>query len=210
MPTKELLKTLVIAGIAFLILVLGTYLSYRHTKSRTPQIVLPGGVSYLGPTTTSTPQTAPTGKITVPDDTAWATWKGQRYPYAFSYPSSLSLGFFPNDPFDAVTIFWGSTNPSENLLLRVEKRTPQQKNTRQYVENWWKQYAFTGLSTIEEFTTKEGLKGFRVGYKNSAGITPYEHVFLELPRKPELIIWMSQKLLEKPIFDRIVESLTWQ
>lgn len=207
---KDLPKTLAIAAFAFFLLVSATYLSYRHAKTRTPQIVLPGGISYLGPTTTPTTQPAITGKIPVSADATWATWKGQKYPYSFSYPSSLSLGFFPNDPFDAVTIFWNDTNPSENLLVRVEKRTAKEKNTRLYVENWWKQYNFSGVSTVEEFTTKQGLKGFRAKYNNSSGNVPNEHVFLEVPNKPELVIWMSQKLLEKPIFDRIVDSLTWQ
>lgn len=216
MSPKELQKTLVIAGGAFLVLVSATYLSYRQSKSRTPQIVLPGGVSYLGLSETPVPKPV-SGKIAVPNDAIWDTWKGKKYPYSFSYPTSLSLGFFPNDPFDAVTIFWGNTNPQENLLLRVENLSADPKNKqyvkgskRTYVENWWKQYSFTGISTIEEFTTTHGLKGYRVGYKDSSGKTPYEHVFLEVPGKPELVVWLSQKLLEKPIFDKVVESLTWR
>ncbi|MBI3577107.1 hypothetical protein HY086_03675 [Candidatus Gottesmanbacteria bacterium] len=202
----ELQKTLVTAGVAFLILVSATYLSYQHTKSRTPQIILPGGVSYLGPSTTPAPRATATGKIPVPDTASWATWKGQRYPYAFSYPSSLSLGFFPNDPFDAVTIFWKDTNPQENLLLRVEQAKGPK---RTYVENWWKQYNYAGIASVEEFTTTQGLKGYRAGFKDQTGNVAYEQVFLEVPGKPELIIWMSQKLLDKPIFDRIVDSLSW-
>jgi hypothetical protein len=177
--------------------------------------VLPGGISYLGPSTTPAPKATATGKIPVPDSATWATWKGQRYSYSFSYPSSLSLGFFPNDPFDAVTIFWNNTNPQENLLVRVENLSADpnnkqyvNKSKRIYVENWWKQYAFTGVVSVEEFTTKEGLKAYRAGFKDQTGNVPYEQVFLEVPNKPELVIWMSQKLLEKSTFDRIVDSLS--
>lgn len=201
----ELQKTLGVAGIAFIVLVSATYLSYRHTKSRTPQIVLPGGISYLGPT----PKQMQSEKIPVPVDASWAPWKGQRYPYSFSYPSNLSLGFFPNDPFDAVTIFWGDTNPQENLLLRVETLSAGQSNKRAYVENWWKQYTYAGVASVEDFTTSQGLKAYRARYKDQTGSVPYEQVFLEVPGKPDLLIWMSQKLLEKPIFDRIVDSFIW-
>lgn len=209
MSPKELQKTLAVAGVAFLLLVSATYLSYRHTKSRTPQIVLPAGGTYLGPTPSLEKPASTAGKIPVPADAAWGTWTGKKFPYSFSYPTTLSLGFFPDDLFDAVTIFWNNTNPQENLLLRVEKPTAKEKNTRLYVENWWRQYAFTGVSTIEEFTTKQNLKGYRVGYKDSSGKIPYEHAFLEVPGKPELVIWMSQKLLDQSIFNRIVDSLIW-
>ncbi len=231
MPTqeissKELQKNLVVAGIAFLLLVSATYLSYRHTKSRTPQIVLPGGVTYLGPSSsqkrdgnvaTTTPPAASADTIPVPADTEWTTWSGKKYPYSFSYPKTLSLGFFPNDPFDATTIFWGDTNPQENLLLRVENLSADPNNKKYvkgaklaYVENWWKQYSFSGLSAVEEFTTREGLRGYRALYKEKSDKVPYEHIFLEVPGKSELVVWMSQKLLEKSIFDRIVDSLIWK
>ncbi len=219
---KELQKTILVAAIAFVILTCATYLSYRHTKSRTPQIILPGGVSYLGPSPSSQSSSGQkqsktiSDKIPIPDSVAWTTWKGQRYQYSFSYPSSLSLGLFPNDPFDAVTIFWGDTNPQENLLLRIEdlNSIPDMKDyinkpKRQYVEQWWKQYDYTGVASIKEITTKSGLKGFRARYTKSTGNSTFDNVFIPIPNKPNLILWTTGKFLQQSVFDRIVESITW-
>ncbi len=218
---KEIKTGILLAIGAFIILSTAVYGSYRHTKSRTPQIILPGGVTYLGPSPKENPASSATtqirtGRIPVPDNATWGTWKGQKYPYSFSYPTSLSLGFFPNDPYDAVTVFWQNTDPSANLLLRVEdlSQNPDTKKyltkpKRGYVENWWKQFTFTGVDVVAEFTTKIGLKGYRAIYKDSSGPLPYDQVFLEVPGKPELVVWMSQKLLETSVFNRIVDSLTW-
>ncbi len=226
MSPKELQQTLAVAAIAFIILISATYFSYRHTKSRTPQIILPGGVTYLGPSptgnatppkNTETAKPSAAGKIPVPDNATWSTWKGQKYPYSFSYPTSLSLGFFPNDPFDAVTVFWQNTNPSENLLLRVEDLSQNKdskeyinKTKREYVAYWWKQYAFTGIQSVKEFTTTTGYKGYRAQFTNQSGSPTPDQIFLEIPGNPNLVVWMNQKLLDLPVFDKIVDSFLWK
>ena len=73
--------------------------------------------------------------IPVPADDVWATNEGKQFPYSFSYPKTLSLGVFTDDPFDGVTIFYGNTSPQENLFFRVENLTTiNKKNT---LENPW-------------------------------------------------------------------------
>lgn len=224
---KEIQRGLFLAFVAFMLLSSAVYLSYRHTKSRTPQIILPGGVTYLGPpkenpappknTEPTQESSNSTGKIPVPDNASWSTWKGQKYPYSFSYPTSLSLGFFPNDPFDAVTIFWQNTNASENLLIRVEDLSQNNdskqyvnKSKREYIDYWWKQYAYTGIQSVKEFTTTTGFKGYRAEFTTQSGNPTPEQIFLEIPSKPNLVVWMNQKLLNLPVFDKIVNSFLWK
>ena len=196
-------------------------LAYLYSRPRVGTVVLPGGITYLGPTESATPvsrvkRQVSSEKISVPTDSALATQTGKKYPYSFLYPSSLSLGVFPNDPFDAVTIFWGDTNPQENLLLRVEninvcKESPCKaaRTLLAYVFDWWKDYTWKGVADISEFTNSKGLKGYRAKYLDSSGSSPFDHIFLEVPGRPELIIWMSGKMLEQGVFDKIVDSVTW-
>jgi len=189
-------------------------LAYLYSRPRVGTVVLPGGITYLGPTESATPvsrvkRQVSSEKISVPTDSALATQTGKKYPYSFLYPSSLSLGVFPNDPFDAVTIFWGDTNPQENLLLRVETLKDTKKSKKDYVLDWWKDYTWKGVSDITEFTNSKGLKGYRAKYLDSSGSSPFDHVFFEAPGRPELVIWLSGKMLEQGVFDKIVDSVTW-
>lgn len=207
-------------GIAFLVLTGIVFLAYLYSRPRPGGIVLPGGITYLGPSPTvketiSNKQETD-GKIPVPADVTWATQTGKKYPYSFLYPSSLSLGVFPNDPFDAVTIFWGDTNPQENLLFRVEnlkemkgKESYIKKPKKDYVLDWWKDYTWKGVADISEFKNSKGLKGYRAKYLDASGTSPFDHVFFEVPGRPDLVIWLSAKLLEQGVFDKIVDSVTW-
>ncbi len=209
----DLKQVLPVVGITFFVLVAIVILAYLYSRPRGGAIVLPGGVTYLGhsPTLPTTP-----GKISVPADATWDTQTGKKYPYSFLYPASLSLGVFPGDPFDAVTIFWGDTNPQENLLLRVEnlkemkgKEGYIKKSKKDYVLDWWKEYNWKGVSDVAAFTNSKGLTGYRAKYLDTSGSSPYDHVFFEVPGRPELVIWLSGKMLAQEVFDKIVESVTW-
>jgi len=206
-------KTLPLIGAVFFILLAIVSLAYQYSRPRTGAIVLPGGITYLGPSPTvketRDKRQETGGKISVPADATWATQTGKKYPYSFLYPSPLSLGVFPDDPFDAVTIFWGDTNPQENLLLRVETIKDKKKSKKDYVLDWWKDYTWKGVADISEFTNSKGLKGYRAKYLDSSGSSPFDHVFLEIPGRPELVIWMSGKMLPQGVFDKIVDSVTW-
>lgn len=211
------------AGIVFLILMGIVLLAYQYSRPRGGTIVLPGGITYLGPSptvnnqqSTNNKQQTTHGKIPVPADATWATQMGKKYPYSFLYPSTLSLGVFPDDPFDAVTIFWGDTNPQENLLVRIENlkvlpagRQDPKKSKKDYVRDWWKDYTWKGVADIAEFTNSKGLKGYRAKYLDASGTSPFDHVFFEVPGRPELVIWLSGKMLAQGVFDKIVDSVTW-
>lgn len=201
-----------IIGALLLFLVVG---SFFHAKNRTGTVVLPGGITYIGPTPTKQPTAATSdGKIPISESVAWVEKKGSVFPYTFEYPQSLSLGVFPNDPYDAVTIFYGDTDSNANIFFRVEnlttlKKTQYAGKTKEYANTWWKDYAWKRVASITPFTNSHGLSGYRAAYENDKGIVPYEHVFLDVPGHPNLVIWISGKLFSETVFNTLIDSVRW-
>lgn len=171
--------------------------SYASAKNKPGTVVLPGGITYLGPSP-STPST--------PSTPTWSSRTGTIYPYSFDYPSSMNLGVFPNDPSDAVTAFIEGTDSGSNIFFRIEtlKESPEA-----YAKNWWKQYNWKGVSKVSAFTNSKGLKGYRATYLDQNDKTPYDHVFFEIPGKKDRIIWLSGRLFSKEDFDTLIDSVNW-
>lgn len=201
-----------------IVLFVGVFWAYNTAKDREESIVLPGGITYLGPSPTQKTENREQrtdGKIPVPKDAKWVERKGQTLPYTFEYPETLSLGVFPNDPYDSVTVFYEGTDANANIFFRVDNlntlgKTHYIKNPEEYARNWWRDYAWNGVSGITTFTNKQGLTGYRASYLTSDNTTTYDHVFFEVPDRNDLIIWMSGKLFERDVFDRMVNSVTWK
>jgi len=211
--TPGILVPAAIISSILLIIFLGAFFS---AKNRTGTIVLPGGVTYLGPTPTITPNPTANGfTIPVPAGDSWTERKGATYPFSFSHPSTLSLGVFPNDPFDAVTAFYPGTDPNTNIFIRVEDLTKLKKTQyigkpKEYAADWWKDYSWKSVEEITAFTNATGLTGYRATYLDDRNMSPYDHVFFAVPGKPNLIIWMSGRLFEPAVFNRMVDSVSWQ
>ena len=214
-----------IIGIAIgisLILIIGVYMAFSRAKKQQGHVVLPGGVTYLGPSPTTTPKQPDihfslleASIIPVPNDATWTTHEGKLFPYTFSYPSPLSLGVFMNDPYDGVTIFYGNTSAQENLFFRVDNLTTLKKTEyigkpMEYAEHWYKDYTWSSVASVTAFTNTQGLKGYRAKYLDSTGKTPYDHVFFAVPGDTNLIIWISGKLFDQPTFEKLVDSVSWK
>ncbi len=195
------LRTFIPAVIVSIILFLGVLLAFQSAKSRPGTIVLPGGITYLGPTPTT-----PSAPIS-PRSLTWVTREGTIYPYSFDYPESMRLGVFPNDPTDSVTAFIDGTDANTNIFFRMETLKGKPMD---YAQNWWKQYSWKGVSSVTTFTNTNGLKGYRAAYINDNNQTPYDHVFFEVPGRKDLIIWISGKLFSQPDFDTLINSITWK
>ena len=213
-PTSRMLiPAMVISAVLFA----GAFMAFKSSQSQPGTIVLPGGITYLGPTPTTKPP-APLvidGKIPVPADATWTERNGALFPYSFSYPETLSLGVFPDDPFDAVTVFYPGTDSNANIFFRVDTLTKLNKKQfigkpSEYANTWWKEYAWKGVTSVTAFTNSRGLSGYRAKYKNEQGVTPYDHVFFEVPGSPDLIIWLSGRIFTPETFDRLVDSVSWK
>lgn len=212
----EIKKIGAIFIIGFVILSIVTIGSYLYAKQRTGTTVLPGGVTYLGPSPTPHPQSSGQTMISIPTNATWVPNPGKIFPYTFMYPNTLSLGVFPGDPFDSVTLYWGNTNAQENMFLRVEDLNKLKdmnvyinKSKKEYANIWWKQYNWKGVASVDSFTNSKGMKGYRAKYVNDKGQTPFDNIFFEIPKRAELVVWMGSRLLDNVTFDKMVESFYW-
>jgi hypothetical protein len=212
--------------LALLILTGITISAYRYAKSRTGTTVLPGGTTYLGPDRSSPvaeqqptqPPSLPT-KFTVNADTLWKDQHGKVFAYTISVPTTLSLVTFPNDITDSIAISWGNSLPQNNILLRVSDLNKTEPDMAKYINqpkieyarNWWRQWGgYKGLNSLEAFTNSKGMKGYKVKYLNSAGESPNDYVFFEVPNHPDLMVYFGNGYLDKPVFDRVVDSFNWK
>ncbi|MBM3283992.1 hypothetical protein FJY90_07180 [Candidatus Gottesmanbacteria bacterium] len=214
---SDFTKLAVATILGILILGAAVYAAYRYSQSQAGNIILPGGVTYLGPSPQATgvqPPTAPQ-RFTAASDVAWNTYSSKQYPYSFSYPSTLPLVVFPGDILDSVAIAWGNIPPQTNLLINMEfidKRDASYlpKAKIEYVKNWYKFFSgLKGVAKVEPFTNTNGLRGYKASYVNYAGTAPNTDVFFEVPGQPKYLIHMANGILDPVIFDRIVDSLKW-
>lgn len=202
------------------------YAAYRYSQSKNSGIVLPGGTTYLGPSpsspqvnqqpTTNYQQPLPTPiKFTAASDVPWKTQYGRIYPYTLSFPETLPLVVFIDDPIDSVAISLDGSPAQQNILVNMElidQRDPVLVTQRKldYVSNWWKFFSgLKGVAEVEPFTNTSGLKGYKAHYINYADKTPNVDVFFEVPNRRNLMIHLANGILEPDLFDRIVDSVRW-
>lgn len=214
---KEFLKLAIATLVGMLILGGAVYAAYRYSQRQSSQIVLPGGVTYLGPSPKADitqPPTAPL-RFTASSDVNWKTFSGKIYPYSFSYPETLPLVVFPDDPTDSVAIAWGNIPPQVNILLNMEfidQRDPKfvSQPKIEYVKNWYKFFSgLKGVAKVESFTNAQGLKGYKASYLNWADQAPNLDVFFEIPGNKTTMIHLANGILDPNIFDRLIHSLKW-
>lgn len=195
------------------------FVHYRQISKRPGTIVLPAGGTYLGPSATPTPSQTPPPEstvFTVPDNTPWRTLHGILYPYTFDAPTTLELTTFPHDPYDMYAIVWRDITPSSNVLIGLDHLTGTKRAGYIdqpkiiYVRDWWKQFGgLTGVTSVESFENAHHLKGYRAKYTNAQGKPPNTDVFFEIPAHPEYVIHLASGILDKPVFDAIVDSVNW-
>jgi len=219
-PDKMDFTKLAIATVAGVLILSGAvYAAYRYSQKQAGNIILPGGVTYLGPSPNQPqeaqqPPTAPL-RFSAPSTVTWATQYGKIYPYSFSYPSTLPLVIFPGDQSDSFAIVWGNIPAQQNLLVNIEfidKRDPNLlgKPKQEYVTNWYKFFSgLKGVAKVEPFTNVSGLKGYKASFTNWTNTSPNTDIFFEIPNKPEIMLHLANGILEPAIFDRMVDSVKW-
>lgn len=204
-----------------LILISGALaVSYKYSQKQSSNIILPGGVTYLGPSPTGEPTVPPTPiplpKFTVTSDVKWKTQGGKIYPFTFSYPSTLKLVVFPGDTADSVAVSFNDKPPQQNILINMEfidKRDPKlvTQEKLEYVRNYYKFFSgLKGTQNVEVFTNSAGLKGYRAVYINTVNQTPNTDIFFEVPGDPAKMIHMANGDLETSVFDKIADSMRWK
>jgi len=209
---KKMVVGLVL-GVAVLAMIV--FAGYKYSQRYGGKITLPGGKTYVGEKSeTVNPPTAPQ-LFTAGPEVPWVKYQGKIYKYSFSYPETLQLGAFPNDPSDSVAIQWGNIPPERNLLLNVEtvsRRDPAYVGkTEDFARNWHRFFSgLKGVKSVKKLTNTSGLVGYKAIYINSLDQTPNVDVFFEVPGDPNHIIHIANGVLDPVIFDRLIDSVSYQ
>lgn len=219
---KVFLKVGVIVVVIVVFLLVFIFTWHNWTQKRQSETVLHSGVTYTGPTPTAgTAQTAPPtagNKFTAPDSSPTKIIRGQQYPYSFSIPESLELVRLDENPYDIWAVKFESINPSSAVLIGVDNLQNNEKLKEYinqpkiaYVENWWKQFGgLTGVSSITPFTNSRGLKGYKVKYQTSNGPSANDDIFFEIASNKNLVIHLSNGVLDSKVFENIIDSVGWE
>lgn len=229
----ETAKIVILTAVAVFILTAVTLVAYQHAKSKPSTIVLPGGVTYLGPSSTGEkpkpieqPQTAPPSPLPIQKNqpftadaaTAWSTYQGKVFPMSFSYPNTLAISAFTGDKHEAVGFAWNNIPAQQNILLNIDRPGDNtslseyaNKPRSEYVANWWRQYSgLKGARPLMQFTNANNLKGYRVSFVNLSDQTPNVDVFFEVPDRTDMLLHLANGQLDPAVFDRIVDSVAWE
>lgn len=190
------------------------YVSFQRIRKQ--ETAQESGATYLGPSNEQQTPTAPL-RFTISPTTPWREYQGKVFPYTLSYPDTLSLVVFTNDPTDSVAVSWGNIPPQLNVILQIDdvakNPTMQQYvgRPREYVSNWWRQYSgLQDVATVTEFTNSNGLRGFRAKYVNNAGVAPNDNVFFAIPNRQDIMVMFANGILDPSVFDRILDSFNWK
>ena len=212
----QIIKTALITGGSVFILAGAVMIAYRYSQTKKSDIVLPGGVTYLGATPTSAVEpTAVPVKFTASATVPYKEKIGANYPYSFSYPETLPIVVFTNDPTDSVAIDWDNITAQKNVLFNIELIEKRDKSMIvkpkiEYVKNWWQYFSgLKGVNSVTPFANLGGLKGYRAQYINNSGSAPNEDIFFEVPGRHDIMIHLANGILDAAIFDKIVDSVKW-
>lgn len=219
-PVQSVIRTVVIVGVCVGILLTVIIVWYVWTNRRAGTPVFHSGLTYTGPTPSAAPNQAPAASgdvFTAEATTPWIEYQGEIYPYTFEAPQTLNVVRLGENPYDIYAVSWKNILPESNVLIGVDNLN-NNENLRQYVnepkisyvENWWRQFgALNGVASITPFTNAKGLKGYKAKYLSGGQPSKTDDVFIEVPGRKELVIHLANGVLDKPIFDRIVDSVSF-
>lgn len=217
LDSRTKLLTLII--IVIVVLLSAVFYSYWNFLRNPGYVVLPGGITYLGPSRAPKPTPLPSDGLfhEFPNE-IWTKISGKIFPFIFEKPSSLTLLRFPGDTTDALAIEWRDRPPQQNILIHVEnlktnKSLAKYRNIPKKVlieKYWWTQYgAYSGVQDVIEFTNSKGTTGYKTRFITTDGKTPNEDVFFEVPNQKDYIIRFGNGILAQSIFDKIIDTFEW-
>lgn len=221
--TQKQQTTILFAGLLTSILFLLILVSYEYGKPRKGEVILPGGITYLGERTAPTPASTQTQiqkpllQLSAAPNAIWKTFAGKEHPFRFSYPESITVTLYPNAATETVVIRVGAQNPTEYLFLVVLDMTRpgfaswKGKPLKDVVENFPSiTVGMKSVSNVTPITTINGLSGYRATLTEISG-TQTENIFFEVPSRSDRIIRLVnvQAILAPELFARMADSLGW-
>lgn len=165
----------------------------RQTAKKYGHTTYAHGLNYYGPV-------SPTPTLAVSD---WISLSGRIFPYLLTYPKSLNLVQFPNDPNDSI----GLGGP-QKLILFVEKISGSPK---EFVTNYWRLYSgLSGLKSLKEFQNPAGITGFEANYTYKGAVGQSTDIFLIIPKDKNHLIHLMKGELEESLFRQIVNRFQYK
>ena len=211
-------KPAIITFAVILAIGVSVYGGFKYSQRSSGGMVLPAGTTYLGASPTSTVPLPTTTELKFTTDATvpYKEFIGSIHPFTFSYPETLNLVTFAEDPpRDTIAIVWGNKPPQENILLNIEVIKERDKNLVnkpkiEFVQNWWKNFSgLKDVASVTPFTNVKGMKGYRAQYVNWANTAPNIDIFFEVPSRPDILVHLANGILDATIFNRIVDSFLW-
>lgn len=216
-------EMILLAGLVTIILVLLSLVLFEFSKPRVGQVILPGGITYLGEKTTPTPASVqpqpkkPLLQLSAAPNAIWKTYTGKQHPFRFSYPESITVAPYPNAANETVVIRVGTQNPTEYLFLVVIDMTKpgvepwKGKPLDEFVKNYASvTVGVSSVSDIQPITTINGLSGYRAVMKEVSGAQT-DNIFFTIPKRPDRVLRLvnASAILAPELFTRIADSVGW-
>lgn len=217
---KSLAKVGGVAALVVVFLLVSIFVWHAWTTKRASRTILHSGVTYVGPS----PQGGAQAPLNLPakfqakNEETWRTVTGAIYPYNFQAPESLELVRFPEDQYDIYAVSYNNQPPQSHVLIGVDNLSKNPKLEEyiskpkiEYVRNWWKQFgALSGVASVTPFTNSQGMKGYKARFLLQGGNpTSYDDIFFETSKKKDVVIHLSNSILDDQVFDKIVDTVSW-
>lgn len=191
------------------------------SKKNKGNVVFPAGINYTGNEEGGEQAMAPKKPVydyaTYLTASDWVTYNSPQKQYSFQHPKEMVPLVFPGDTNDFVTFDVTEVDAKLNIMALVEnvsERDPKLVGKpEEFAKSYWKFFGgLKGLSSIEPYENKAGLKGFKAIYLTKSGDTTGDNYFFEIPNKDDKVIHFSNIFPKNDdankVFMRILESVS--
>lgn len=144
-------------------------------------------------------------------NTSWEKYENSAMGFELDLPADFDTIEYPN----GMGLNYKEIQAAANLLYAKDFASTRSGEFKEmkgdnYVKNYWRQFSgLTGLKSYEAITNKENIKGHKAQYLNFANESPNTDVFFEYPSVPGDFIHLSSGILDKTVFDKVIDSFKW-
>ncbi|OGK17657.1 hypothetical protein A2774_03650 [Candidatus Roizmanbacteria bacterium RIFCSPHIGHO2_01_FULL_39_12c] len=202
----------IVVLIVFLLLVGGIY--WWVSKKGKGETVFPAGLNYTGEETTPQAQRPSYDYAKMAESADWVDFVSAQGQYKYKHPTELYPLVFPGDVNDAVTFDIAAVPAQLNLMVLVETISNYDPKYRGNQEGFVRNYhtffdGLKGVSEIEEFTTDQGLEGWRVKYITGDDSVGTNNYFFEIPGESNKILHVNNIFPAEgqAVFTRLLNSV---
>lgn len=217
-------NSMAVMSVGVLVVFIGlVFFLYKWVSNKKGNVVFPAGINYTGNENQAEDQPlAP--KKPVYDyakyltESNWTSYNSPLKQYSFQHPVEMNPLVFPGATSDMVTFDVAADVPARDSIMalveNISERDPKLVGKpEEFVKGYWKFFGgLKGLSSIEPYTNKAGLEGFKALYVNKGGATTGDNYFFIVPNDTNKMIHFSNVFPKTDdanlVFMRILESVS--